>query len=414
MRSSECLENLSLARRSPCDHPVETTRRRFRPKALSAIYISMETRAPPPASSAQPPSEFCHDAVFELPSGDRIAASVWSSQRNSSATRILALTLRAADNAATWDVFLSAVFAVAPDAFEVVAFDLPGHGFSDHWPRPKGYSYAGYAEVAALVVDHLEWSSFAILSHSLGAEFGSLLAAAMPERVSHYIALEGLGPYRHPSTATDYLRRHLTHHRRVANPKTVFPTVESATTARMKGLFPLSEPAARTLIRRSIVSAPSLLSTASATAVSSPAPSGFIWSSDPLVFSLPRYLYSAECVADILGAIRAPTLTIWGNESRAMALYGIRDRVTAIKGDVTLVTMPGGHHLHLEPSTARLAVAETLLWLEKHGVRIPYSDGKAAKDVLLALISNSKEVTRVELADGSRVGPLDSFLAARL
>ncbi|KAI9359915.1 hypothetical protein DFJ73DRAFT_793579 [Zopfochytrium polystomum] len=306
-----------------------------------------------------PPPEFCRDAVFDLPGGFRLAASVWSSQRNSAATRILALH-GVADNAATWDVFLAAVFAVAPDAFEVVALDLPGHGFSDHWDGRRSHS---------------------------------LLTPSAPDSAASSL--------QQCPNATDYLRRHLNQNRRVVSPKTIFPSIESATTARMKGLFPLSEPAARTLIRRSIVPVPSPPSTA-ATAAASATTSGFVWSSDPLAFSLPRYLYSSECVVDILGAIRVPTLTIWGCESGAMARYDIKNRVKVIKGDVTL------------PSTATLAVTETLLWLKKRGVTIPFSGSKNAKDELLATVSNSKRVTRVELTNGSRARQLDSSLAARL
>ncbi|KAI9353004.1 Alpha/Beta hydrolase protein [Zopfochytrium polystomum] len=360
---------------------------------------TVATAADIPGESAAPlPSPYCREAGFHFGPGLRIAASVWSSRRNEAATRILAVH-GIGDNAASWDHFLSGVFEVAPDAFHVVAIDLPGHGFSDHWVR-EGVCF----QITT------EWFSFVILSHSLGAEISSLLAAAMPERVSHYIAFDGLGPYRYPGSAADFLRAGLARHTRAVGPKRVFPTVAAATAARMNGMFPLSAPAAGALIRRSL--APAEPST---TTDPYSGGGGFVWSSDPLSLTRPRYDYQPDCIKDVLAAIRAPTLSVWADGSSAAKRYAAHERVRLISADVTVVVMPGGHHVHLEPDTVGVATFAALKWLERQGVPMPFAAGKSAGDVLSGTTATLPgRVRRVELRNGWGASGLVAVFAAHL
>ncbi|KAI9352260.1 Alpha/Beta hydrolase protein [Zopfochytrium polystomum] len=408
--------------------------------ATSAEAAAASAKAFTPTPFRLPtPSPFCRDISIDTGHGYRVAASVWSSssvassrgEKSSSSSspgggRLRVLAMHGfLDNAATWDVFLGRIFAVAPDALEVVAIDFAGHGFSDHWPRQCNYALAEQAEAAALVVDQLGWESFALLCHSMGAEIGCLIAAALNDRVSHYIAIEGLGPWRgvKPMSATEDLRLYIDSRNRMFRPKKVHETVDAAAAARMKGMHPLSRDAARTLIRRSLspadapssptTSPPSSSTSSTSSTTSSSSTAGVIWSSDQRV-SLPfQYVYAESAVAEFLAAISCPTLTVWGHTGMWNE-FNVRGRAGLLGGGATVVTMPGGHHLHLEPDTAGPAIMETLLWLERQGVAVPYLAGKCAEDVLLPNNVGSPVKRLVLQKEEDRAKELDSMLTARL
>jgi pimeloyl-ACP methyl ester carboxylesterase len=75
----------------------------------------------------------------------------------------------------------------------LVAPDLPGHGRSAHLAPGADYSFAGAVNAVLDIADALGWERFALLGHSMGAGIGSLLAAACPERVERFVAIEALG-----------------------------------------------------------------------------------------------------------------------------------------------------------------------------------------------------------------------------
>ncbi|HBI22256.1 MAG TPA: hypothetical protein DDY37_06710 [Legionella sp.] len=78
--------------------------------------------------------------------------------------------------------------------YYVIAPDLPGHGYSPHLPPNIAYTLEAHALILLCALDQLGWGKFSILGHSIGAGIGTLLSAAVPEKVSHLIMIDKLGP----------------------------------------------------------------------------------------------------------------------------------------------------------------------------------------------------------------------------
>jgi len=112
--------------------------------------------------------------------------------------------------------FQFAVDALGED-WSIVAPDWRGHGHSS-WTRQNYWFHEFVADLDALM-DHLFPDSAApIVSHSLGGNVASIYAGLRPERLTHLVSLDGLGPLvdRLPVDFGDALSRYLDDPKRVA------------------------------------------------------------------------------------------------------------------------------------------------------------------------------------------------------
>ncbi|XP_039762410.1 serine hydrolase-like protein isoform X1 [Pararge aegeria] len=77
-----------------------------------------------------------------------------------------------------------------PDVYHYVGFDFPGHGKSDGFPI--GVAITRFINVAALdaVLEHLRWTHFTYIGHSLGVEIGLFFNAIYPNKVRKFILLD--------------------------------------------------------------------------------------------------------------------------------------------------------------------------------------------------------------------------------
>ncbi|PSW18842.1 alpha/beta hydrolase [Photobacterium sanctipauli] len=88
----------------------------------------------------------------------------------------------------------SPLFPLLAEHFHLVAFDWPGHGWSD--PRASGnyYHFVDYVDDLHQVVSLLPNRPLFILGHSLGALVSVCYSAAFGERVAGLVLIEGLAP----------------------------------------------------------------------------------------------------------------------------------------------------------------------------------------------------------------------------
>lgn len=136
-------------------------------------------------------------------------------------------------------------------ATTIVAIDQRGHGKSDHaYP----YDFGKYVMDLYCVVEQLEWKTFSLLGHSMGAAVTLLYSGCFPNNVARLICLDGLGPLsisgNPPSTQ---MRNAILAHfkpsphplsmafaidqqRPVSQPR-VFDSLEDAAQRRMEGAF---------------------------------------------------------------------------------------------------------------------------------------------------------------------------------
>ena len=279
-----------------------------------------------------------HDAPRELilsVHGRDIAAQAWGRRGG---TRVLALH-GWLDNAASF----SKLAPLLPDV-ELIAIDFPGHGRSQHLPDGCWYHYIDSVDEVLSVLDALGWTRATLLAHSMGAASASLAAATRPDRIEALWLIEALGPLStEPENVLALLRRaHAQRTERGSRGLRTFATLADAVAARQQGVSGLTSAAAMTLIERGTRALPG----------------GWQWSSDPrLTLASPQRSTQAQVVASLRG-IECPTLLILAEPAATFLPPAmILERASAV-ADITVLHLPGSHHLHLEdPGPVAAAIA---------------------------------------------------------
>ena len=271
------------------------------------------------------------DDTLDIPLG-RIAL-LRTRPSQSTAPRVLALH-GWLDNAASF-------VPLAPllGEIDLVAPDLPGHGRSAHLPPGADYSFAGAVNAVLDIADALGWERFALLGHSMGAGIGSLVAAACPQRIERFVAIEALGALAEvPERTVARLRDAVAASRALPGKRLrVFPDIALAVQARMRANA-LSEPVARLLVERGLAPAP--------------ADAGYVWSSDPRL-TLPTMLRTTEAqVRNLVEGIACPTRVIHADPAQPYLPDDLRRARAALLPHGDLHVLSGGHHLHMEDPQA--------------------------------------------------------------
>lgn len=221
---------------------------------------------------------------------------------------------------------------------DLVALDLPGHGASAHLPAGADYSLAGTVHVLLDAADALGWDRFAVLGHSMGAAIGSILAAAAPERVTRFVAIEALGALADAENHTaTRLREAVAARRALAGKRLrVFPDIDSAVRARMQGGVlaesRLSEPVARLLVERGLAQVEG----------------GYSWSTDPRLTISTAVRMTEGQVRDLLVHVECPVRAIYADPAQPYFPEPLRRERAALLPRGELLVLAGGHHLHME------------------------------------------------------------------
>jgi len=230
------------------------------------------------------------------------------------------------------------------DGLDLVAIDLPGHGRSAHLAIGADYSFYGSVNAVLDVADALGWERFALLGHSMGAGIASLVAAASPQRITRFIAIEALGALAEAPERTAIRMREAVAAARALPGKAlrVFPTLEPAIRARMQANA-LSEPVARLLVERGTRGVEG----------------GYTWSSDQRLM-LPSFTRLTEAqVADLVAGIECKVRVIHGDPAQPYLPDPVRRAHAAALRHGELIVIPGGHHLHMEqPDEVAAAIGD--------------------------------------------------------
>ncbi len=219
-----------------------------------------------------------------------------------------------------------------------LAVDLPGHGMSplsaDGIPHFSDYLYYLYN-----ILESIKAKSVNLIGHSMGGAIASLYAGTFPDKVNNLIMIEAIGPLScQEAEAPQRLKIAIESHRkssRRANPK----YESKAMAASIRSRSGLSPTAAQILVERGVEDSPT----------------GISWRHDPrLKLPSPRSFSEAQVLA-YLQHISAPSLLIKGRPSYLTDSISLKKRIAAIK-NLTVSTIDGGHHLHMEnpKQTAKL------------------------------------------------------------
>ncbi len=245
------------------------------------------------------------------------------------------------DNAASFDP----LFARLPAHYQVVALDLPGHGYSDHRPAGTYYDFASAMIDVDAAVAKLGWDRFLLVGHSLGAGIASMMAGVWGNRVKGVVLIEGLGPFSwEAAEAPRRLRVFLEDRATLASKKLpVYADARAAADIRRKA-GDLSQTSAEILIGRGL----------------RPIEGGVTWRSDNRLRLPSSVRFTEAHVLAFLREIRCPALVIRAKSGMPFDPKIFSERAAVIDG-LKLVELPGGHHLHLDdPDTVAPVLREFL------------------------------------------------------
>ena len=266
----------------------------------------------------------------ELPSGLIIEGKRWATTGEASnALPIIALH-GWLDNCATYNLLGPEING------DVYAVDLIGHGASSHRPKGVRYHLIDNVDDVLAIADALGFEQFTLMGHSMGAGISTYVAAIAPERINRLILIEGLGTHASPeeqapkilATAVKDMRRA----HRIRMP--VYAAFSDAVAARRGVVGIVSEEAATHLCERGLVETAD----------------GVTWTSDPRLKMGSAMRLTEAMVIAYLKVIASPTLFIGAEKGFFPTMGPLKKRIDAVQ-QLTQVTLPGNHHLHLEPET---------------------------------------------------------------
>jgi pimeloyl-ACP methyl ester carboxylesterase len=210
---------------------------------------------------------------------------------------------------------------------------LPGHGRSQHRSPDGEYHFVDWVGDVWRVADALGWERFTLLGHSMGGAISCLFAGTFPERVERLVTIEGLSPLTsEPEDAPARLARAVVARQAVAGKRLpVYPTLEAALAARAAaGDFAAAE-LAKGIVERG----------------TKPVDGGLTWRSDPRLKLESALRMGRPQVLAFLARIACPVLGV--RASRGIAIDPkMLEVLTGRMQSLQVVTVDGGHHVHLE------------------------------------------------------------------
>ena len=260
--------------------------------------------------------------VTFLSQGRCLAGKHWN---NGGSHRVIALH-GWLDNANSFDL-------LAPDLpdLNIVAMDFAGHGRSDH--RAPDIPYLAMLDVQDViaVANQLEWESFSLLAHSMGAEVATHIISLFPERIERMLAIEGFAESISHQKWLDLHRASIdTNLTKARRELRVYSTTEemAQSVAKYSGQTVAS---ARLLAVRG----------------TKQVPGGFSWTSDPRVRWSDALGITYDQMDQNLSGYKGDILIVGANNG--LNWYrGDLDRLTNKFPSLRFVTIDGSHHLHMD------------------------------------------------------------------
>ena len=229
------------------------------------------------------------------------------------------------DNANSFDAF-----ARAMPELDLFAMDFAGHGRSA--PRAPDVGYWGWLDVQDViaVADQLGWQRFAIVAHSMGAEYSTQLVGIYPERVLAQVCIDGYVEATTIDTVLDGVRENLDACLTTADGSLrPYPTLDSMA-ERLTAAKGIEFDAARALVERG----------------HRRTDAGFVWSTEPRIRRTHTQRQPDAVVVALARRTRAPTLLITaggGEDWFQHSLELVRDVLPSFEE----VSLDGPHHLHM-------------------------------------------------------------------
>ncbi len=268
---------------------------------------------------------------LELPGGLTLRGVRWGGEPGPDDVPTLALH-GWMDNAASF-----APLARHLRARPFITLDLPGHGRSSWRPAGTTYHFIDYVRDLHDALNALGWERVDLIGHSMGSSIVGLFAGTYPARVRKLVFVDGMGPLSTPAEESP-------------------DQVVRALAARDKGLGrpPRTSATRDELIDRMLSARPWITREACATLVERCGEvvgegQGEAWRfTHDSALRAPSVLRLTEAhVLAFFGRITAPTLLVRARHGWPVDEERLAPRVAAI-ADMTVVTLDGTHHLHMD------------------------------------------------------------------
>ena len=81
-----------------------------------------------------------------------------------------------------------------PETHRIIAIDLPGHGFSSHFPSGFSYHYLEGLQYIRRVANYFQLDKFSLIGHSMGGGMSFMYAVTHPEHVQKLVMLDAMKP----------------------------------------------------------------------------------------------------------------------------------------------------------------------------------------------------------------------------
>jgi len=268
-----------------------------------------------------------------------LSAKVWGHLKSDS-VRIIAMH-GYMDNAGTFDKLIP----LLPDNYYVVAFDLPGHGFSSHVHYGTPYDDNTWALALKHVVEFLRFDKFTILGHSMGASIGWMYSSVIPDHVERLISIDQIKPITLPTkdSAKAYgtmLTAYIEAEKKYKSPQPSFrfeTALEILIMAHDGFGVKINREAGLCLLKRATKT--------------SPDGSGLTFTRDVRLNTLLGQLVATPTLRDFYSSMKCQMLIILGkdgiNDLTNPDIKMIHDGHKATAKNFKLVTIEGDHFIHL-------------------------------------------------------------------
>lgn len=221
----------------------------------------------------------------------------------------------------------------------LLAPDLSGHGLSDHKPASGSYAIWDDLRNIVAIAEQMAWPQFALVGHSRGAMMATLLAASLPERITHLVCIDGLVSEGVPDADVGkqmgkYLRDYASAPSKTAS----YASLEDAIAARCR-VMPMLPESARRIVERGTLKG---------------SDGRYRWRSDRrLPMASPVKFTDAQWRALVEG-VTCPGLMVLAEQGFGPRLASMLD---GYQHNLSICSVAGGHHLHMDEGAAAISEA---------------------------------------------------------
>jgi pimeloyl-ACP methyl ester carboxylesterase len=234
------------------------------------------------------------------------------------------------------------------DHYQLITFDWPGHGLSEHRPGVYPLHFVDYVYDLDAVIEHLTHQyqlPITLLGHSLGGLVSAAYNASFPNRIEKLILIEALAPiYEVAELNKTRLQRGVLQHRLFASKKQQavepldkgYANLDVIIKARQK-LTGLDEPWSRLISERNVEYVNQR----------------FYWRSDPRLKLDSLYRMTFEQVDALMSQSDTLTLLVLGEQGYKQ-LKLMLEHADKWFSRITIKQLEGDHHVHMGNAGALL------------------------------------------------------------